>query len=118
MIHWNDDPFRNMGNLRLLKICNVASSGSLESLSRKLRVLEWHEFHLESLPSSFQPDRLAENELVELKMPNSRIEQLWNERVRSLNSPLSISQFNIFYVLLFHSIPNLTYSSQMASLTQ
>ncbi|XP_050369029.1 disease resistance protein RUN1-like [Argentina anserina] len=80
-IQWNDDPFQYMGNLRLLKICNVTCIGMLRFLSRKLRVLEWHEYHLGSLPPSFQPDKLVEHELIELKMPNSCIEHLWNERL-------------------------------------
>ncbi|KAK9924376.1 hypothetical protein M0R45_032746 [Rubus argutus] len=77
-IHLNADPFYKMPNLRLLKIYNVNFSGCIEqiSLSQNLRLLEWHEFPLHSLPSSFKP-----NLLVELKMPNSRIKQLWSETV-------------------------------------
>ncbi|XP_024165351.2 uncharacterized protein LOC112172298 isoform X2 [Rosa chinensis] len=71
------DPFLNMRKLRLLKICNVnLVDVRFEYLSNKLRLLEWHECPLESLPSSFRPDKL-----VELKLPNSRIETLWNQRL-------------------------------------
>ncbi|XP_024178294.1 uncharacterized protein LOC112184260 [Rosa chinensis] len=70
-----DDPFLTMGNLRLLKICNVNFLDvHFRYVSKNLRLLEWHECPLVSLPSSFKSDKL-----VELKMPNSRIEQLWNE---------------------------------------
>ena len=69
------DAFSEMKNIRLLKICNVDLSGCPQySLSKKLRLLEWHGYPLETLPSSFQPD-----DLVEFSMPNSRIEQLWKE---------------------------------------
>ncbi|KAK9948999.1 hypothetical protein M0R45_004550 [Rubus argutus] len=62
-------------NLRLLKIYNVNFQYvQFTSLSEKLRLLEWHECPLESLPSNFKSDRL-----VEFKMPNSRIKRLWNE---------------------------------------
>lgn len=71
------DPFSKMYNLRLLKICNANFSECPEYFSKKLRLLEWHDYPLESLPSSF-----GSHQLVELKMPNSRIKQLWNERVR------------------------------------
>ncbi|XP_062009290.1 disease resistance protein RUN1-like [Rosa rugosa] len=75
-LHLNADPFYKMPNLRLLKIYNVNFAGCIEliSLSQNLRLLEWHEFPLNSLPSSFRP-----NVLAELKMPNSRITQLWSE---------------------------------------
>ncbi|PON67246.1 TIR-NBS-LRR-like protein, partial [Parasponia andersonii] len=71
----NADPFSEMKNIRLLKICNVYFSGCAQyDLSKKLRLLEWHGYPLEMLPSSFRPDKL-----VELTMPNSRIEKLWKE---------------------------------------
>ncbi|PON97453.1 TIR-NBS-LRR-like protein [Trema orientale] len=71
----NADPFSEMKNIRLLKICNVYFSGCPQyDLSKKLRLLEWHGYPLETLPSSFRPDKL-----VELTMPNSRIEKLWKE---------------------------------------
>ncbi|CAL9017860.1 unnamed protein product [Prunus brigantina] len=70
------DPFSNMQGLKLLKICNANFSKIVEDFSGQLRLLEWHEYPLESLPQSFQPSAL-----VELKLPSSRIKQLWHERV-------------------------------------
>ncbi|KAM5576633.1 hypothetical protein ABKV19_007467 [Rosa sericea] len=69
------DPLLNMRDLRLLKICNVNfQNADFQYLPPDLRLLEWHECPLRSLPSNFQP-----NKLVEFKMPNSRITKLWNE---------------------------------------
>ncbi|KAM5585404.1 disease resistance protein Roq1-like [Rosa sericea] len=101
----NADPFSNMRCLRLLKICNVKFLGApFVHLSNNLRVLEWHECPLESLPSSCQPDRL-----VELKMPNSRIEQLWNGRLALkmlVLIDLSYCQY-LRRTLDFSTVPNL-----------
>ncbi|XP_016648268.1 PREDICTED: probable WRKY transcription factor 19 [Prunus mume] len=69
------DPFSNMRGLKLLKICNASFSKCPEYFSRELRLLEWHEYPSESLPPSFRPSAL-----VELKLPSSRIKQLWHER--------------------------------------
>ncbi|XP_065854257.1 disease resistance protein RPV1-like [Euphorbia lathyris] len=48
-------------------------SQGLEALSNQLRFLQWHKFPLRSLPSNFCP-----RNLVELKLPHSHVEHLWN----------------------------------------
>ena len=73
----NAESFAKMNKLRLLKMCKVCLP-CLSYLSNELRLLEWHDYPLESLPKSFQP-----GELVELIMHRSRIRQLPSEfRVR------------------------------------
>jgi hypothetical protein len=73
--------FSKMSKLRLLKIDNVQLSEGPENLSNKLRFLEWHSYPSKSLPAGLQVD-----ELVELHMANSSIEQLWYGcKVRSTN---------------------------------
>ncbi|KAK9995036.1 hypothetical protein SO802_024739 [Lithocarpus litseifolius] len=67
----NDKAFSDMINLRLLKISNVHLPKGLNFLSNKLRMMEWHDYPLKSMPNSFQPDNL-----VELIMPRSHIGQL------------------------------------------
>ncbi|KAJ6969904.1 hypothetical protein NC653_034459 [Populus alba x Populus x berolinensis] len=69
---WNMKAFSKMSKLRLLKINNVQLSEGPEDLSNKLRFLEWHSYPSKSLPAGLQVD-----ELVELHMANSSIEQLW-----------------------------------------
>ena len=75
--------FSNMKKLRLLKI-NIAQSSKnlfrgnvqflqgLSYLSNELRFLEWHGYHLKSMPTNFQPIKL-----VEVRMCFSGIKQLW-----------------------------------------
>ncbi|KAJ6734903.1 DISEASE RESISTANCE PROTEIN TAO1-LIKE [Salix purpurea] len=78
---WNMKAFSKMSKLRLLKIINVQLSEGPEDLSNMLRFLEWHFYPSKSLPTGLQMD-----ELVELHMPNSSIEQLWyGYKVRSTN---------------------------------
>ncbi|BBH02491.1 Disease resistance TIR-NBS-LRR class protein [Prunus dulcis] len=79
------DPFSNMRVLKLLKICNANFSKCPEYFSRELRLLEWHEYPSESLPQGFRPSAL-----VELKLPSSRIKQLWHERHRPLMKKLRL----------------------------
>ncbi|XP_040960898.1 disease resistance protein RUN1-like [Gossypium hirsutum] len=61
-----------MKRLRLLRVLCVSNCDDLKYLSNELRLLDWTEYPLRSLPSSFQPDNL-----VVLLLPYSRIEQLW-----------------------------------------
>ncbi|XP_042965911.1 disease resistance-like protein DSC1 [Carya illinoinensis] len=67
----NANAFSNMKKLGLLKICNVHLPTGLGYLSNELRLMEWHEYPLTSMPNNFQPDNL-----VELITPHCRFEQL------------------------------------------
>ncbi|XP_028795578.1 protein SUPPRESSOR OF npr1-1, CONSTITUTIVE 1-like [Neltuma alba] len=70
-----------MSNLRFIKFyslkdrrsCKVDLSSGLELLSERLRYLQWDGYPLESLPSSFCPERL-----VVLRMQNSQVKKLWD----------------------------------------
>jgi len=65
-----------MSNLRLLIIKRCYNfSGSLLSLSNKLRYVEWDWYPFKYLPSNFHP-----NELVELKLWGSKIKELWKNK--------------------------------------
>ncbi|KAJ6734905.1 DISEASE RESISTANCE PROTEIN TAO1-LIKE [Salix purpurea] len=94
---WNMKAFSKMYKLRLLKINNVQLSDGPEDLSNKLRFLEWYFYPSKSLQACLQVDLL-----VELHMPNSSIEQLWNgHKVRSTNFyGLNISSFFCFPIYL------------------
>ena len=64
------------GNMQLPKGLikgKVQLPQGLSYLSNKLRLLEWHGYHLKCLPTNFQL-----NKLVELRMHCSGIKQLWN----------------------------------------
>lgn len=75
------DSFTKMTNIRFIKFhygqwngrCKLYIPDGLKSLSNKLRYLEWHGYSLESLPSTF-----CAKLLVELSMPYSNLEKLWD----------------------------------------
>ena len=67
------------GNMQLPKGLikgKVQLPQGLSYLSNKLRLLEWHGYHLKCLPTNFQL-----NKLVELRMHCSGIKQLWNGNI-------------------------------------
>ncbi|KAK9923708.1 hypothetical protein M0R45_032111 [Rubus argutus] len=76
--------FREMHNLRFLKVDMLGGflfqdpilrlPQGLESLPQALRYLSWSAYPLKSLPSTFSPDFL-----VELCMPHSKLQTLWNK---------------------------------------
>ncbi|XP_040371413.1 disease resistance protein RPV1 isoform X2 [Rosa chinensis] len=70
--HWKPEAFSNLSQLSLLHICNVDLPDGLTCLSNSLRLLEWTGYPLRSLPQNFEAD-----ELVELNLCHSNIEQLW-----------------------------------------
>ncbi|KAL3568172.1 hypothetical protein D5086_030823, partial [Populus alba] len=91
---WNMEAFSKMSKLRLLKIDNVQLSEGPEDLSNKLQFLEWHSYPSKSLPAGLQVD-----ELVELHMANSSVEQLWygcksavNLKIINLSNSLNLSK--------------------------
>nr|XP_023881025.1 TMV resistance protein N-like [Quercus suber]XP_023881030.1 TMV resistance protein N-like [Quercus suber] len=81
--HLSAKAFSNMKNLRLLKIRNVQPlqdltgfpvriSQGLTYLPNELCIIDWNGYSLNSMPTSFQP-----NKLVELRMHSNNIKQLW-----------------------------------------
>ena len=77
------EAFTKMKILRFLKIGYVHPRQDLiggpiqlpqglSYLSDELRIIDWHGYPLKSMPTNFQP-----NKLVELRMRNSDIKQLW-----------------------------------------
>ncbi|XP_040368728.1 disease resistance protein RPV1-like isoform X2 [Rosa chinensis] len=70
--HWNPEAFANLSQLRLLHIRNVDLPKGLTCLPNSLGLLEWTGCPLRSLPKKFKAD-----ELIELNLCHSNIEQLW-----------------------------------------
>ncbi|XP_029124540.1 TMV resistance protein N [Cajanus cajan] len=66
------DGLSRMKDLRLLILYHQSFSGSLDSLSHKLRYLLWHSYPFDSLPPNF-----TATNIVELNMPNSSIKRVW-----------------------------------------
>lgn len=65
--------FADMSELRILRINNVQLSEDIECLSNKLTLLNWPGYPSKYLPSTFQPPSL-----LELHLPGSNVERLWN----------------------------------------
>lgn len=73
--------FTNMEYLRFLRIhnhdfmkkCKVSLSDNLHALPDTLTYLHWEGYPLKSLPLNFIPENL-----VDLEMPYSQVEHLWN----------------------------------------
>ncbi|KAM5551817.1 hypothetical protein ABKV19_026596 [Rosa sericea] len=70
--HWKPEAFSNLSQLGLLHIRNVDLPKGLTCLSNSLRLLEWTGYPLRTLPNFFEAD-----ELIELNLCHSNIEQLW-----------------------------------------
>ena len=102
MEHLHAEAFSKMKNLRLLKIGNEKFPQdfingtkqlprSLNYLSDKLRIMEWHGYPFQSMPTSFEP-----NKLVELKMRCSSIKHLW----KRIMVRFSLKQMCIFFLFI------------------
>ncbi|GJW08788.1 NB-ARC domains-containing protein, partial [Tanacetum coccineum] len=73
-----DDPycFSIMKRLKFLRISNVRFPQGLSYLSNNLRILEWFECSLKSLPSNFKPTHI-----YELEMCYSQLKTLWEKHM-------------------------------------
>ncbi|XP_028778395.1 disease resistance protein RPS6 [Neltuma alba] len=82
------DSFGKITNLRVLKIysfthrrsCVVNLPSGLESFPNSLRYLQWDNFPLKSLPLS-----ICAEKLVELRMPGSCLQKLWDGKQDLVN---------------------------------
>lgn len=112
-IHLGHVALPQMHNLRLLKCFRpqnwsehkIISSASYSSqpshllhLSNKLSLLHWDGYPYKSLPSNF----LMEN-LVELNMQGSKVEQLWNGH-KVLNNHISYDLFLLCFKFINEKI--------------
>ncbi|GMN27914.1 hypothetical protein TIFTF001_001850 [Ficus carica] len=115
-LHLKPEVFQRMSNLRLLKFYTtfdfdngvkrnkVYLDHDLQSLPHSLRYLHWEEYPSRHLPSNFEPQNL-----VELSMRHSQLEQLLNE-VQNLENLKSIDLSNSIHLTQFPDLshaPNL-----------
>ncbi|KAK9200671.1 hypothetical protein WN944_015869 [Citrus x changshan-huyou] len=89
-IHLNPRAFANMCNLRLLRFympeyncvpimsSKVHLDQGLEYLPEELRYLHWHQYPLKTLPFDFEPENL-----IELNLPYSKVEQIWEGKKKT-----------------------------------
>ncbi|KAL5578012.1 hypothetical protein UlMin_019711, partial [Ulmus minor] len=110
-LHLRPDVFGDMCKLRLLQIypfhCKVYINGALKYLPNSLRYLFWADYPGKSLPSNFN----AQN-LVELHMLRSKLEQLW-DGVQKLGS---LKHINLHHSILLSKIPNLSLAPKLQSI--
>nr|XP_048319710.1 disease resistance protein RPV1-like isoform X1 [Ziziphus jujuba var. spinosa]XP_048319711.1 disease resistance protein RPV1-like isoform X1 [Ziziphus jujuba var. spinosa]XP_048319712.1 disease resistance protein RPV1-like isoform X1 [Ziziphus jujuba var. spinosa] len=110
--------FSNMCNLRILKVyCDniggygfkVSIPNGLDSyLSNKLRYFRWDLYPSKSLPSKFNPENL-----VELALRGSHLENLWNYKVQSL--PM-LRRIDLSYSKFLTQLPDLSRSPNLERL--
>ncbi|XP_028806082.1 TMV resistance protein N-like, partial [Neltuma alba] len=79
VIYLDPKAFSNMSNLKLLIISHSSHDQlnllhGLNCLPNSLKVIDWKEYPLDSLPGQTQFD-----ELVDLKMQHSKLKELWRE---------------------------------------
>ena len=81
-IHLNPNTFTKMRKLRFLKFYSSSFNGEnkckvsylQDPRFTEVKYLHWHGYPLKSLPSNISAEKL-----VFLEMPNSSIEQLWDD---------------------------------------
>ncbi|KAH9783007.1 Disease resistance-like protein DSC1 [Citrus sinensis] len=100
-LHLSPQAFAKMSNLRLLKFYMPEHDGvpitsskvhldqGLEYLPEELRYLHWHEYPLKTLPFDFEPENLTE-----LSLPYSKVEQSWGGKRKA---------FKLKFIDLSHS---------------
>lgn len=97
-VYLRANTFRKMPNLRYLKLyhpnrglemlSHVHLPRGLKSFPNKLSYLEWCDYPLKSLPTTFCPVKL-----VKLCMPGSHVQNLWN----GVQVRISIICFSFFF---------------------
>ena len=84
--HWNPKAFLKMHNLKFLRINDINHVPT--HLPNDLKILNWNEYPSKSLPSSFQL-----NELIQLCLQRSEINQIWIGR-----KVLMLSSSQLFFL--------------------
>ncbi|CAA7055368.1 unnamed protein product [Microthlaspi erraticum] len=112
----NKKAFKRMKNLRFLSIYGVLQEekevllhlqGGEDIMWRQLRLLEWWGCLMRSMPLNFRPENL-----VELKMPDSHLEKLW-EGVQLLKS---LKKMDLRRYKMLKVIPDLSKATNLEEL--
>ncbi|RDX66495.1 TMV resistance protein N, partial [Mucuna pruriens] len=92
------DGFSKMSHLKLLVSYSLNYFGSLDYLSNELGYLKWSHYPFESMPPSFQPDKL-----IDLSLEYNRVKQLWKG-----TKPLhNLKRLNLSYSQSLIKMPDL-----------
>ncbi|RDX62921.1 TMV resistance protein N, partial [Mucuna pruriens] len=116
-LHLSFDSFTKMTNIRFLKFyygkwssrCKIyLPKNGLKSLSDKLRYLQWHGYCLESLPSSFSAKLL-----VELSMPYSNLQKLWD----GVQNLVNLKDIDLRFCENLVEVPDLSMATNLEDLS-
>ncbi|GKB22053.1 NB-ARC domains-containing protein [Tanacetum coccineum] len=99
--------FSIMRRLKFLRISNVCFPQGLSYLSNDLRILEWFECSLKSLPSNFKPTHM-----YELEMCYSQLKTLWEETLVFPN----LRSIDLSFSKELIKIPDLTSTPKLVKL--
>eukprot|EP00257_Ricinus_communis_P017873 XP_015576422.1 disease resistance-like protein DSC1 [Ricinus communis] len=114
-LHLTSEAFKKMYNLRLLKFhdsdfedfCKVHfPDEGLSFHSNKLRYLHWYKYPSKSLPYNFSPENL-----VELNLPRSNVEQLW----QGVQRLVKLKRIDLSYSEYLTQIPDLSNAQSLGS---
>nr|KYP60431.1 TMV resistance protein N [Cajanus cajan] len=111
-LYLSSDSLARMTNMRFLKIYrqkwgrkfSLYLPNGLESLSYKLRYLEWEGFCLKSLPSNF-----CAEQLVELHMWDSKLKKLWD----GVQNLVNLKTIDLDYSQDLFEIPDLSMAKKL-----
>ncbi|XP_029127501.1 disease resistance-like protein DSC1 isoform X2 [Cajanus cajan] len=116
-LHLSFDSFTKMTNIRFLKFyygectsrCKIyLPKNGLKSLSDKLRYLQWHGYCLESLPSTFSAKLL-----VELSMPYSNLQRLWD----GIQNLVNLKDIDLRFCENLVEVPDLSMATNLEDLS-
>jgi len=102
-VEWNENAFMKMENLKILIIRNGKFSKGPSYFPEGLRVLEWHRYPSNCLPSNFDP-----NNLVICKLPDSSMTSFEFQGQSKASLKIIFSSFrelNLFICFLFLFFP-------------
>ncbi|KAL9310560.1 putative TIR domain, P-loop containing nucleoside triphosphate hydrolase [Arabidopsis thaliana] len=106
--------FKRMPNLRFLKVFKSRDDGNDRvhipeetEFPRRLRLLHWEAYPCKSLPPTFQPQYL-----VELYMPSSQLEKLWEGTQRLTH----LKKMNLFASRHLKELPDLSHATNLERL--
>ncbi|XP_024634734.1 disease resistance protein RPV1 [Medicago truncatula] len=115
-LHLSSNSFSKMSEMRFLKFyygkyngtSNIYLPEGLDSLSDKLRYLEWHRYCLKSLPLKFDA-----NLLVELCMPYSNLQKLWD----GVQNLVNLKEIDLRFCKELVEVPDLSMAKNLEGLS-
>ncbi|KAG7623915.1 P-loop containing nucleoside triphosphate hydrolase [Arabidopsis thaliana x Arabidopsis arenosa] len=107
-LYTSERAFERMSNLQFLRVYGDRDRfyfpQSLNSISRKIRLLEWKDFPMTSLPSNFNPKFL-----VKLYMQRSKLEKLW-EGIQPLRN---LKRMDLTFSINLKELPDLSTATNL-----